>query len=194
MTALSVAVEAGEFPLNERELSFRLGAEPDGELRALTDRYLSALWQAVRCAYCFRESRVMVEGETCTFDFAKWHSHSLSRYLAGAERVYVFAATLGLGADRVIRSAESVGVLPQFAADAVASALIESLCDYAQSKLPLPTRSRFSPGYGDLPLTVQPEVLCFTEAERRIGVRLSESCLMTPTKSVTAIIRIEDHS
>ena len=47
---------------------------------------------------------------------------------------------------------------------------------------------RFSPGYGDLPLSVQPTVLAALDAQRRLGITLSSSLLMTPTKSVTAII------
>ena len=49
---------------------------------------------------------------------------------------------------------------------------------------------RFSPGYGDLPIEVQKDFLPLLDAERRLGITLSESCLMAPSKSVTAIIGV----
>ncbi|MCR5275107.1 MAG: Vitamin B12 dependent methionine synthase activation subunit, partial [Clostridiales bacterium] len=49
----------------------------------------------------------------------------------------------------------------------------------------------FSPGYGDLPIEVQKEFLPLLDAERRLGITLSDSYLMSPSKSVTAIIGIE---
>ena len=54
------------------------------------------------------------------------------------------------------------------------------------------TRPRFSPGYGDLPLDVQSPLLALTDATRRLGVTLSESNLMNPLKSVTAVIGLSD--
>ena len=50
------------------------------------------------------------------------------------------------------------------------------------------TMPRFSPGYGDLPLTAQREMFRMLECEKRIGVYLNESLLMSPSKSVTAIV------
>ena len=52
----------------------------------------------------------------------------------------------------------------------------------------LAVRPRFSPGYGDLPLALQREVFAALDCPRRIGLTLSDSLLMSPTKSVTALI------
>ena len=205
-----ILVPSDAFTVSEREIALRLGllkgtaSAADPSLRETVDSAgdfaglpvgaaLSELRRAVQCAYTFRESGVCVspDGETCTFGFGAVRSRALAKYLDGAEEVYVFAATLGVGADRVIRAAGYRGVLAQYVTDAVASAMIESLCDFAAAELPRPTRSRFSPGYGDLPLEVQPMLLGFLGADRELGIRLSESLLMTPTKSVSAIIRIE---
>jgi cobalamin-dependent methionine synthase I len=46
---------------------------------------------------------------------------------------------------------------------------------------------RYSPGYGDWDLTCQEEMIRLTQA-KRIGIRLTESCIMLPRKSVTAAI------
>ena len=51
---------------------------------------------------------------------------------------------------------------------------------------------RYSPGYGDLPLEAQRELVRALDTHRKIGVSLTESCLMMPSKSVTAILGISD--
>ena len=52
---------------------------------------------------------------------------------------------------------------------------------------------RFSPGYGDLSLDLQTDLIRITEAQKHIGITLSENLIMIPTKSVTAIIGIKQH-
>ena len=51
-------------------------------------------------------------------------------------------------------------------------------------------RPRFSPGYGDFPLSAQKEILDGLEAGKRIGITLTEGYLMMPSKSVTAVIGV----
>ena len=82
--------------------------------------------------------------------------------------------------------------------DAMASALTEQLSDAAEAEilagLPgLHPTWRFSPGYGDLPLTVQDDLLRSVNAEKRLGVTLSESGMLIPSKTVTALIGLSDH-
>ncbi len=48
-------------------------------------------------------------------------------------------------------------------------------------------RWRFSPGYGDWDVHAQPDLLRLTQAET-IGVSLTESFMLRPRKSVTAVI------
>ena len=51
---------------------------------------------------------------------------------------------------------------------------------------------RFSPGYGDLPLSLQPGLCAVLDAERRVGIHVTSSFLMNPGKSVTAVIGLAD--
>ena len=50
---------------------------------------------------------------------------------------------------------------------------------------------RWSPGYGDRPLSMSREILERLDAPRKIGVSLTESNLLVPSKSVTAVCEIE---
>ena len=60
----------------------------------------------------------------------------------------------------------------------------------------LPTASgvrikpRRSPGYGDLPLSLSRTILAELDAPRKIGVSITDSDLLVPSKSVTAICEI----
>ena len=81
--------------------------------------------------------------------------------------------------------------------DACGSAWVESGCDAAEREIAarFPGQyltDRFSPGYGDLPLALQSAVLAALDAQRRLGIQLSGSFLMPPSKSVTAVIGVSD--
>jgi len=122
-------------------------------------------------------------------------SRDLGRHLNGCERVILFAATLGAEADRRLKALGAQSVFSAAVFDACASAYIEQVCDEACQKLAqdfqaegLTLTSRFSPGYGDLPLETQEVFLRLLPAGRRIGLTLSPSLMLIPTKSVTAVI------
>ena len=76
---------------------------------------------------------------------------------------------------------------------------VESLCDAfceqmntqlkEEGKL---LRTRVSPGYGDISLTMQREVFAALDCERKIGITLNDDLLMSPSKSVTAIAGIKE--
>ena len=52
---------------------------------------------------------------------------------------------------------------------------------------------RFSPGYGDYPIEMQKEYLRILDAPRKIGLTTGDSCLLVPSKSVTAVLGISDN-
>ena len=77
--------------------------------------------------------------------------------------------------------------------DVCGSAYVEAGCDEAEKEIAarypdLFLTDRFSPGYGDLPLSVQANVLQALDAQRLLGVYALPSFMMAPAKSVTAVI------
>ena len=79
--------------------------------------------------------------------------------------------------------------------DAAGTTAVERAADACEASIVaaahergLYTNFRFSPGYGDMPLSAQPVLLATLDAQRRLGITLSKSLLMTPTKSVTAVV------
>ena len=114
------------------------------------------------------------------------------KHIEGCGRVILFLATLGAGVDRLIKRAQIESMSRAVYIDAVASALLEEYCDsicYEISKTRIIT-DRFSPGYGDLPIEIQPELLDAIGA-KKIGVSYAKSFMMIPTKSVSAIIGVK---
>lgn len=127
--------------------------------------------------------------------FCRVRSASLSKHLEGCDKIILFAATVGLGIDRLTVKYSRLSPSRAFCIQAIGAERIEALCDtfcdemsgiYArQGYEALP---RFSPGYGDLALETQKNIFAALECETKIGVTLNQSLLMSPSKSVTAII------
>lgn len=131
------------------------------------------------------------DGEICL------PGQSAARMLAECDTCAVLCCTLGSACEAWLRREQQRDMRRAVILDALCSALVESGCDEAESELHMrfPTlhlTDRFSPGYGDLPLTVQTSLLTVTDAARRLGVLETPTHMMTPQKSVTALIGLSD--
>ena len=119
------------------------------------------------------------------------------RFLDGCGAACVFACTIGAAFDRMLEQAQRTDMAEAVILDACGSALVEELCDRTETEIRsrcdgMSLKRRFSPGYGDLPLSLQPGLLGILDAVRRIGVTCTESDLMLPVKTVTAIAGLAD--
>ena len=108
----------------------------------------------------------------------------------------IFAATVGLAPDRLVARNLVSSPTRALVFDAIGAERIESLCDAfcedikAKIGNEKKLRPRFSAGYGDLDIEVQRDIFRLLDCPKNIGLTLTESLLMTPSKSVTAIIGI----
>ncbi len=125
-------------------------------------------------------------------------SKDLMTNLKGCDIGVIFAATVGAGIDRVIRRYKSVRPAMSLMLQAYGAERAESLCNAfnddintAAAEAGYKTHPRYSPGFGDLPIKVQPLFLDRLNAAKRLGITLGDSYLMSPSKSVTAIIGFE---
>ena len=105
----------------------------------------------------------------------------------------MFAVTLGSAVDRLLLKYSRISPASAFIADALSSAYAEAAADRAQEILDTmaKTKVRFSPGYGDLPLEIQPDILEMINAGKLLSITLTDSLLMKPQKTITAIAGIE---
>jgi len=123
-------------------------------------------------------------------------STALSKSLADCREVYLMAVTLGMRAERWLHRLSVLSPAKHFAADALASAYAEEAAEYANRALAVDhtLARRFSPGYGDLPLSIQPQMISATNANKYLHISVNESLLMIPQKSITAIIGIRSEA
>ena len=122
---------------------------------------------------------------------------SIQTHLKGCENAVLLCATVGAEVDRLIRRFSVEDMARAVVIDAMASAAVEQVCDkleeiIAEENSEKYLTRRFSPGYGDYPIELQKTFLRLLDAPRKIGLCVNESSLLTPTKSVTAIIGISD--
>lgn len=143
------------------------------------------------------------------FDFAqisdtkmsigRWNieSASLAKNLKGCGNVILFGATLGSSVDRLIARYTVMDMAKTVVIQACAAAMLEEYCDSVQDTLREKIREkgkflrpRFSPGYGDFDLCYQKPLMEMLDCSKAIGLTMTDSYMMIPTKSVTALIGV----
>ena len=135
--------------------------------------------------------------ELCEFAGIKIHSKDLLKNLKGCSEAIMLAVTIGPAVDRLIRRAEVTDVSKAVILQAVGAEVVEAWCNKVNLDIKndmaakgCSTKPRFSPGYGDLPLELQQEFERVLQMRKNIGISLSDSNIMTPSKSITAVIGI----
>ena len=125
--------------------------------------------------------------------FTVTNSKQLKKNLSGCRKIVLFAATAGVEFDRLVLKYERISPVKALWFQSIGAAYVESVCDAFCKELAEKygeTKPRFSPGYGDLPLTIQKDIFTALQCEKQIGVTLNDNLFMTPSKSVTAIVGI----
>jgi Methionine synthase I, cobalamin-binding domain len=190
--------------VNLREIYRYLGYGariPDDSIQNLIIEVLDALLCVIKPRNIYKvfhssisESQVVLEksGRILVFE-----SKNLADNLAQCNTVVLLAATLGIEADKLLQRYEILHMTKAAIVQACGAACIEAYCNILQEQIldelskkgtKLFLRPRFSPGYGDLPLQYQRMIFQELECTKRIGITLTDSLLMYPTKSVSALI------
>ena len=126
--------------------------------------------------------------------FVRTDNPALIRFLEGCENLVLFAMTAGLEMDRIIVRGMRQSPVRGLLLHAIGAERVETACDAFESYLAAHvtgyrSRGRFSPGYGGVSLEMQRDIFRTLECEKRLGLYLDpETLLMTPAKSVTAIV------
>ena len=171
-----------------RYLGYR-GNPPDGATAALLDKGYDELKRSAEP----RNITMITEKSDIEHLLI---GNDIQRHLAKSDRVIIFAATLGSAADRLIRTAEITNMAYALILDALASAMVEEVCNNVESTLRDTVGGfftwRYSPGYGDYPLDVQSNIIRLLNADKRIGLTVTNSDILIPRKSVTALIGVSD--
>lgn len=118
---------------------------------------------------------------------------SIKHILSQADKLVLFAATLGHEMDANILKTSYVSAVDMMILDACAGVKIEDVLDGMEEKIKKETTNyltpRFSPGYGDLSLEIQKDLIDILAA-KTIGIHVTDAYMLLPKKSVTGIIGI----
>ena len=194
-----VYTEAFSAPPVCREEILRYAGAREGNpaLLALLEEALAEAKGQLAYRVCWQTLPVAMVGEMLHMTFAETQSKTLGRHLQGCSHILVFGATVGIGLDRLIARYGKTAPAKALLLQAIGAERIEALCNAFCQKIRedsalkgLHTTSRFSPGYGDLPLELQRDIFRTLNCAGRIGLTLNDSLMMSPSKSVTAIIGI----
>ena len=168
---------------------------PDNHIMELVNKCEKGLLTVIEPRYLFSVFNILnseknVILENCNLVLS---GKNIREHLKNCEKAVLFCATISSGADKLIRSAQIYNMAEALVLDSLASVAIEQVCDEVEkiirSAYPdMYSTWRFSPGYGDLPITTQSEFLNVLNAPKRIGLTTNSSFILTPSKSVTAIV------
>ena len=160
------------------------GVKPDDITKALMDKAEEEILKICRPVYTFTE---------IPKDSPALGGEDIRKVIEKSEKVVLIAATLGIYVDKLIRKWQITDMAQAVVIDSMASVAIEQFMD--KIELELSKRysgyyftNRFSPGYGDYPLEKQKEIIKLLNTEKKLGLNLTESLMLNPTKSVTAVI------
>lgn len=185
---------------NKKEALRYFRAQPgDAQAEAAIDSAYKKLRNELQPRYTVKQFGCKADIDSVLLDNGTvFRSKALARYVGKSTELFLFGATLGSRVDVALRRMAMTSVAEAGAGQAVAAALIETYCDdcCAELQKQLPSNKklkwRFSPGYGDWALEEQKILFSVLDCAHSIGLTLTESCMMAPVKSVTAVIAVED--
>ena len=187
-------------PVDTREILRYAGVRGESaETEALLQTCLAEAAPLLTYQVCWSVFPLSRSADAMDLGFARTASASLSKHLGSCQQVLVFAATTGIALDRLIHRYNRLSPARALLLQAIGTERIEALCDTfcqematQQSVLGGSVTHRFSPGYGDLPLSLQQDIFQVLNCHRTIGLTLNESLLMSPSKSVTALLGLSN--
>lgn len=123
----------------------------------------------------------------------KLYGNDIKNHLENCDKVILMCATISSNVDRIIRMAEISNMANALILDVLSSVAIENVCsqvdEIVKEEYPQYYQTwRFSAGYGDFPIDIQRDFLNTLNAQKKIGLCVTDTNIMTPRKSVTAVM------
>ncbi len=170
--------------------------EVDEETERLLNESIKELRETAELKYVYRVFSLNKENSNISFEnLINIKSKDLENLFKHCDKSAVMAATIGFEAEKRIKYYSVTNLSKALVLDACAASCIEFLCDLAENEIKeLAAKEgcnltfRYSPGYGDVPLSHQKEILSSLNAQKLIGLSVLDSSILIPRKSVTAFI------
>lgn len=180
-----------------RYMGYPAGFAPDADLRKNIKEKSEILLKTAKPKYVYSifDIETIKNGVVLVNSDIILLGNSIKGHLKDSKKCVIMAATLGIEADKLIRRTQISSVSDALIFDACATTYIEAFCDKVQNDIEEKYGAcnfRFSPGYGDFPISLQKDILKILSAEKKIGLCVNSSDMLTPSKSVTAVIGLVD--
>ena len=174
--------------------------EVDDITDKLIDKSIAEINRLVKVRYIYKFFNISDDRKNLKLveSNLKLSGDDIKNHLDKSKSCVLMALTLGHEVDKKIRYYEHTSMTKAIILDASATAYIEEVCDslcieiensLEEGKI---LTSRYSPGYGDLPIAIQNDFLSTLNAEKMIGLHASSHSILIPRKSVTAIAGVVD--
>lgn len=187
-------------PVSLREVTGYALSRGDGEtVGKIAEAVLAELPEIRNGRAVYRTVPVIISGESVSLGGIAVESSGLAKALQCCRYAVIMAVTAGIEFDRLIAKYSAISGSRAHIISAVGSERVEAMADafclalngeFSEEGYSL--TSRFSPGYGDFSLEFQRCLFSLLTPEKYIGLYLNESLLMSPSKSVTAIIGVKE--
>ncbi|MBO7311042.1 MAG: Vitamin B12 dependent methionine synthase activation subunit [Clostridia bacterium] len=188
-------LECSEIAYDKKEILRYMGcSKSTQEIDELIEDCLAECEGAFRYKTVFCPICASVDGGAVVLGDKRIESRDLARALSDCDRAVIFGATVGIEIDRLVLKYGRISPSRAVVFQAIGAERVEALCDALCKRLREiygKTCPRFSPGYGDLSLGLQEHIFSLLECHKHIGLTLNDTNLMSPTKSVTAIVGIK---
>ena len=171
------------------------GGEINDTILKITDECEEKLLEVINPKYVYKVFDIEIndDGVKVKNTSLVFKGKDISSHLKDCEKCILLCATVSGGADRLIRSYEAGQMEKAVITDCLASTAVEQVCNEAEIEIRNEIGEwnytwRFSPGYGDFPIDIQKDFLDVLDAPKRTGVNVTDSLILIPRKSVTAVI------
>ncbi len=168
---------------------------PDASITKMTLDIMDEISSKATPRFCSINVPVKILGNCVMLGRIKMESESLSKHLKNSDEAIIFAATLGTAVDMLIYKYSMISPSKAVAAQSAATVMLENFADdickgflRQAQKEGMNITPRFSAGYGDLDLSLQKDFINILDAAKKIGLALTDSGMLTPVKSITAIV------
>ena len=177
------------------------GQEIDSDLNLRINECIKETKKEIDTKYIYEIYDIKNDLDLNTIEFKNTNlilkSKDVSELLKDCDKCVLMCATLGFNIEKNIRRYSYNDLTKGIIVDACATTSIEEICDLIQDNI-LQQRSkegksltmRYSPGYGDLDISANKDILQVLDAHKRIGVTVTNTGIMIPRKSVVALIGI----
>ena len=193
METIQVKIDKGEAL---RYLGYK-GGEISADIHCMVECCIQETIQIESSRYVCRifaleraDGLLLLQGSTCTLQ-----GNAIREHLKDCDQCALIAATLGSEFDFSLRTAQIRDMSRAVILDSCGSAAVENICDQIEDRLRIDARKqelyltdRFSPGYADMPLSMQKGICDVLDTKRKMGLYINDSHILIPRKSVTAVI------